>query len=145
MRFTEPPRGFWPSTPTCNRRTVMPVVRGSDGPSWADIRGDLIARLAKELGVTERTGEEPLIFENPIQRSGFFSAMVIWSAWRQVPWSQRAGIITDAYRAYDQLHPEAAPRAPHLATASGFTWEEADLSAVFPFSVEPNVREGEAD
>ncbi|HTU22704.1 MAG TPA: hypothetical protein VMG10_31985 [Gemmataceae bacterium] len=103
----------------------------------------LIATLAEEL---EREGQvgEPLIFENPVQAQGRFFAVVVWSAWRAVPVRQRAAIILEAYRRYDQAHPDH-PKAPQLAMATGMTWEEADQRGLFPFSITPNAHPDEVD
>lgn len=103
----------------------------------------LIATLAEELNHEGQVGE-PLIFENPVQAQGRFFAIVVWSAWRSVPVRQRASLILEAYRRYDQAHPDH-PKAPHLTMATGMTWEEADQRGLFPYSITPNTRPGEVD
>jgi len=117
----------------------MPVVPQQPAPPLAE-RDRLVERLAQELS---REGEmgEPLIFENPIQDTKKFFAIVVWSEWRFVPVRQRASLILAAYQKYDEGHPDN-PKGPHLAMASGMTWEEADAKGLFPFSIEPYVREG---
>lgn len=121
----------------------MPVIR----PSVllpADQRQHLVEQLADELAVEGEAGREPLVFENPIQKTDQFFAIVVWSAWKDVPWSLRSPMVADAYRRYDEKHPDA-PRAARLAISSGLTWDEADANGMFPFAILPNARPGDAD
>ncbi|MBY0524616.1 MAG: hypothetical protein K2R98_14525 [Gemmataceae bacterium] len=120
----------------------MPVFPSQPVPVAGD-RDQIVETLAREL---EKPGEvgEPLIFENPIQFTDKFFVVVIWSAWAGLAWSQRPAVILDAYRKYDQEHPEAKKSA-RITTASGMTWEEADLAAFFPYSIAPNAHSGMVD
>lgn len=117
----------------------MPVVPQQPVHPVAE-RERLVEKLAQELS---REGErgEPLIFENPIQGTKKFTAIVVWSEWRFVPVRQRASVILEAYQKYDEGHPDN-PKGPHLAMASGLTWDEAEAKGLFPFSIYPHVREG---
>ncbi|HTU93693.1 MAG TPA: hypothetical protein VMF69_26675 [Gemmataceae bacterium] len=117
----------------------MPVVPQQPVPPVAE-RERLVEKIARELS---REGEqgEPLIFENSIQDTKKFFAIVVWSEWRFIPTRQRASIILEAYQKYDEEHRDD-PKGPHLAMASGLTWDEADAKGLFPFSIYPHVRDG---
>ena len=82
-------------------------------------------------------GGEPLIFENPVQPTDKFFVIVVWSAWANIPWVQRAGIILDAYKRLDAAHAESPAKTNKITIASGLTWEEADLQGFFPYSIHP--------
>jgi hypothetical protein len=120
----------------------MPVFPKAPPLPAVGSRDQLVDQLADELQVVGERGE-PLIFENPVQATDKFFVIVVWSAWVSIPWSQRTGIILDAYRRVEATHPDAPPRARQITMASGLTWEEADLQAFFPFSVTPNVLSNE--
>jgi hypothetical protein len=120
----------------------MPVIPKE--PRAGRQRDDLIQVLADELGREGVTGE-PLIFENPASVPGRFFAVVVWSAWRDVPVRDRAAIILQAYQRFDGSHPGQPAKSPGLTMASGMTWEEADRRGLFRFAIEPNARPEEVD
>lgn len=115
----------------------MPVIRTSETVA-PQFRNELVARLALELNADASThrNQEPVIFENPIPPTDRFFAVVIWSAWQDIPWGQRTSLILDAYRAADGQQPQRPARAPLLATASGLTWDEADENGFFKYGIE---------
>jgi hypothetical protein len=122
----------------------MPVVPEKSASIPAE-REQLVKQLAQELARQGVVGE-PLIFENRVHPSGkLFFAVVVWSAWRDVPARQRSAIILDAYRRFDQSRGPDAAKAPHLSMATGLTWEEADRQGFFPFSITPNARAEEVN
>ncbi|MGH7169958.1 MAG: hypothetical protein ACRELG_06755 [Gemmataceae bacterium] len=103
----------------------------------------LVDKLARELACEGEVGE-PLIFENSIGKSHKFFAVVVWSVWRSIPVRQRASLILEAYRRYDQSHPDHA-KAANLAMPTGMTWEEADQKGLFPYSITANAHPDEVD
>lgn len=107
-------------------------------------RDDLIQVLAQELA-REGIAGEPLIFENPTSLPERFYAVVVWSAWSDIPVRDRAGLVLQSYQKCDQAHPERPPKAPRLTMASGMTWEEADQRGLFKYAIEPNTPAGEVD
>lgn len=124
----------------------MPVIRVADllDPR---LREQLVTTLAAELQseAGSNSGAEPVVYENPISPTARFIAIVVWSRWGAVPWGARTGLILEAYQRADAAQPHSSPRAPHLATASGLTWDEADDNGLFKFKIEPLTREGELD
>ncbi|MBN9122792.1 MAG: hypothetical protein J0I06_27240 [Planctomycetes bacterium] len=114
----------------------MPVIRTSEAlpPLF---RNQLVEQLALELEAdpAQHAGREPVVYESPIPPTDRFFAVVVWSAWEDIPWGQRTSLILDAYRRADTDHPERTPRAPLLATANGLTWDEADETGFFKYAV----------
>lgn len=114
----------------------MPVIRLADSLD-PGVREQLVAMLAAELATVAATGSgpEPVVYENPIPPTERFLAVVVWSRWDVVSWGLRTGIILEAYSRADAAQSDRPPRAPHLATASGLTWDEADENGFFKYAV----------